>query len=180
MKIIFNNWLYTLKEVVAAVADLFHELEPLFQKVAPTYDFSFMLSILAQEFSNLTHQELLIRTAEFLKFTYLRSLLESAESFVPVKKPIDEVWHAFIVQTREYVRFCQALPGKIFLHHTTVHLEDLGKEQDKSTLVQNMLSWIPRYREYFGPFTEDAAQYWLMPSFLKEKFGLTLEQINAL
>ncbi len=157
-----------------------NELGPLFKKVAPTYSFNFMLNILEHEFSNLSHHELLLRTSEFLKFVYLRSLYKGEESFVPVKKPIDEIWHAFIVQTRDYQVFCEALPGKFFLHHTTVHLEDLGNQTDKSELVKEMLSWIPHYKEHFGSFTEETAQYWLMPSFLKEQFGLTLEKINAL
>lgn len=157
------------------------KLEPLIQKVAPRYDFYFMLKVLEEEFSHLTKDELLSRTSEFLKFAYLRSLYETEENFfVPVKKPIDEIWHAFIVQTRDYQKFCQALPGKFFLHHTTTHLDEFGEEKNKSALVQDMLVWIPRYREHFGPFTEEAAEYWLMPSFLKETLNLSLEQINAL
>jgi hypothetical protein len=157
------------------------KLESLFQKVAPSYDFHFMLKILEDEFSHLNKNELIARISEFLKFAYLRSLYETEENFfVPVKKPIDEIWHAFIVQTRDYPKFCQALPGNFFLHHTTTHLDDFGGEKNKSALVQDMLAWIPRYREHFGPFTEEAAEYWLMPSFLKEKFDLSLEQINAL
>lgn len=163
------------------MTELVVKLEPLFHKIAPAYKNStFMLRVLVDEFNHLSQDELCIRIAEFLKFIYLRSLHPADESFVPVKKPIDEIWHAFIVQTRDYEKFCQALPGNVFLHHTTVHLHDLGEEKDKPALVQEMLSWIPRYCQVFGPFTEEAAQYWLMPSFLNEKFGLSLEQINAL
>lgn len=168
------------KLVVAAVIEK-NTVEQLFETVAPLYDPSFMLAVLPKEFADLSESELNARIAEFLKFIYLRSLWVGDQTgFVPVKKAIDEIWHAFIVQTREYIKFCAALPGKVFLHHTTAHLEDIGEQQDKKVLVKEMLAWIPRYREHFGPFTETTAPYWMMPGFLQEALNLSLNDINQL
>jgi hypothetical protein len=168
------------KSVVVAVANAtFDSLEQLFLMIAPNYNPNFMLSLLPKEFPELAPETLITRTAEFLKFIFLRSSLES--SFVPVKKAIDEIWHVFIVQTMEYESFCQALPGKKFIHHTTMHLEEFSEKQmDRTAVIKDMLRWIPRYREYFGPFTEETAQYWMMPGFLQEAMRLSLNEINAL
>ena len=157
------------------------KLRQLFEIIAPSYEPDFMLAVLPKEFPHLDSHQLQIRTEEFLKFIYLRSLwVGDNEGFVPVKKAIDEIWHAFIVQTREYDKFCQALPGKTFLHHTTVHLEDFSKNQNKVLLVKEMLSWIPRYKEHFGPFSHETAAFWMMPGFLQETLNLSLDEINQL
>lgn len=169
-----------LKSVAAAAVNN-PRLRQLFEKIAPTFSPNFMLALLPHECPQLALHELEIRTAEFLKFIYLRSLwVGGNEGFVPVKKAIDEIWHVFIVQTREYERFCQALPGKVFLHHTTVHLKDLERKQDRAFLIKEMLAWIPRYREYFGAFTPETAIYWMMPSFLQETLNMSLDEINQL
>lgn len=162
--------------VAAAVVN--NSIRLLFQTLAPDYHPDFMLDLLPKECPNLTMDVLEIRTAEFLKFIYLRSTLKS--SFVPVKKAIDEIWHIFIVQTLEYERLCQALPGRVFIHHTTMHLDTFAEKKDKNIVVKEMLEWIPRYLQHFGPFTEETAEYWMMPGFLQETLGMSLQDINML
>ena len=164
----------------AAVNFLQKSQERLLNKVAPGFDFMPILEVLPQEISNISLEELSERLAEFLKFIYLRSLFPSEDVFVPVKKSIDEIWHSFIVQTRFYKNLCQALPNKNFLHHTTVHLSDFGARHDSALITQQMLSWIPKYHQHFGPFTLKSASYWLMPSYLMEKMGMSLSDVNAL
>lgn len=170
-----------LKSVAVVAVINQAEIRQLFEKIVPTFSPDFMLTVLPEEFSHLASNELNSRLIEFLKFIYLRSLwIDVHDGFVPVKKPIDEIWHAFIVQTREYARFCQALPGKVFLHHTTVHLEDFAQHKDRASLVKEMLAWIPRYREHFGLFTPEAAAYWMMPGFLQETLKMSLAEVNQL
>lgn len=155
-------------------------LVPLFHYVAPDFDPTFMLKVLPKEFPALDAKTLTRQTAEFLKFIFLCSMREQHSLFVPVKEAIDEIWHIFILQTPEYATFCQALPGKTFIHHTTMHLDEFAENHDKSDLIRDMLTWIPQYRKHFGPFTEDVADYWLMPSFLRETLGISLADVNAI
>lgn len=155
-------------------------LGPLFSKIAPGFEPAFMLEILPKELPELDIALLELRLAEFLKFIFLRSASGKESLFVPVKKAIDEIWHLFIIQTREYERFCQALPGKYFIHHTTMHLDTFAHDKDKQAVMTEMLAWIPQYIQHFGPFTEKTLHYWVMPSFLQEHHGLSLSEINAL
>lgn len=150
----------------------------LFKQIAPTYDPSHIVSHLNQKFNSIEHDVLHQRITEFLKFMYLRSLYGTG--FIPLLAEVDDIWHEFILQTQEYERFCQALPGKQFIHHNSVHLEDFAKGQDKKAIIQNLLAWLPNYSYHFGQFTPETARYWLMVSFLQDELGMTLEQINSL
>jgi hypothetical protein len=138
-----------------------------------------MLRHLEKNFSTLPRQELSLRIQEFLKFICLQSLQDSG--FIPVSESIDLIWHEYILQTRAYEALCQDLPGKKFVHHQTISLIEYTQQQaDRHEVVKAMLDWIPRYRKYFGDFTEETAHYWLIVDFLIKNYGLTLDQINKI
>lgn len=39
---------------------------------------------------------------------------------------VDKAWHAFILHTREYARFCQEVAGR-FIHHIPALATDIGR-----------------------------------------------------
>ena len=135
-----------------------------------------MLRHLQHQFSALNDDELNLRLQEFLKFIYIQSLKEGG--FIPVSDEIDQIWHEYILQTREYQALCLDLPGKSFVHHQTTTLADYAKKHDRKKVISSMLAWIPDYHRYFGEFTEKTAPYWTMVTFLSKELHLSLKQIN--
>lgn len=153
-------------------------LTELFYSVAPNYDPAAMLDHLFKTFPDIPSNKLEIMIAEFVKFMFLQSKIN--KGFIPLIGAADEVWHAFILQTREYEKFCLALPGACFLHHASIHLDAFAKATDKKAVVQELLAWLPNYVTHFGEFTPEAAEYWFMIGFLREEFKFSLEDINRL
>lgn len=72
-----------------------------------------------------------------------------------MKGPIDEIWHTFIMFTRDYAEFCQQVAGR-FIHH----IPETGKGENKSS--QNYVLFLNDYEVIFGhPAPE---QYWPRPA----------------
>ncbi len=103
-----------------------------------------------------------------------------ASSFIPVNKDIDEIWHEFILQTWEYHSLCNKLPTPHYIHHQTISLGKYAEKNHRSAVVESLLSWIPAYVHFFGPFQESVAKYWVICTFLRNEMNLSLEEINAL
>jgi len=135
-----------------------------------------MLEHFQNVFSQLNKEELKLRMQEFLKFLYLAS--KKGNSFIPLSKEIDEIWHTYILQTQEYYNLCMDLPGKVFIHHKTTSLKNYSEGKQRQDNIKNMLSWLPLYYRNFGEFKDEVAPYWMMVQFLSKELGLTLEQIN--
>ncbi len=129
-------------------------------------------------FPALSQDELSIQTQEFLKFIYIQSMNDGG--FIPVSDEIDQIWHEYILQTREYQILCMDLPGKAFIHHQTTTLAEYVNKYDRKDVIKKMLDWIPDYFRYFGEFTEKTAPYWTMVTFLSKELHLSLQQINEI
>ena len=161
----------------AAVQSNMSTTQQLFKQIAPTYDATFILSHFYKKNADVEENVLNIRIAEFLKFIFLRS--EYQNGFIPLKGEIDDIWHEFILQTHEYEKFCLALPGRKFIHHNSLHLEDFSKDKSKHEVVRDLMNWLPQYYRHFGPFAGDSVQYWLMVGFLQSELKLSLDEVNA-
>jgi hypothetical protein len=122
--------------------------------------------------------ELDVQMEECLKFLTLAS--ERTTSFIPLVREVDEVWHAFIVQTRFYFDLCDRLPGHRYIHHGTFSLHEYTEGKGRRAVVRELIDWVPTYVKRFGPFTEERARYWAVCTFLTDEIGLTLEQVNEL
>jgi hypothetical protein len=153
-------------------------LTDLFLEVAPGYKAKPMIIHLRRKFTKLNDDDFLVRVSECVKFLFLRS--KSGRGFIPLSGEIDDIWHAFILQTQEYANFCLALPGRNFIHHNSISLDDHSEKVSRETSVRNLLEWIPAYIKHFGPFTEEAARYWMIIQLLKQEFDYSLEAINEL
>jgi hypothetical protein len=120
---------------------------------------------------------------EFLRFAKLSLLTPSKVTgksrFIPVVQIIDQIWHFYILQTREYAALCESLcPGR-FLHHRTFlyerHLESNPKVEE---LHQEDLSWLASYVFNFGEFTERTVVYWRVPQLLMAELSWPLSKLN--
>lgn len=137
-----------------------------------------MRTILSEKLPDRTTAELHLQTEECLRFLTIAS--ELPESFFPLTREVDDVWHELISETREYQRLCSALPGGRFLHHSALTLTEYAEQRDRRTVVAQLLAWIPNYVQRFGDFTEERAEHWMICNFLRRELGLSLEQINQL
>jgi hypothetical protein len=54
------------------------------------------------------------RERELKRYLVLRS--KHPDDALPITKPLDELWHLFLLDTREYSAFCDTL-GRGFIHH---------------------------------------------------------------
>ena len=150
----------------------------LFLFAAPTYDANPMIAHLEKKFASIPSEKFSVMFEEFIKFMFLRS--QYGKGFIPLKGEVDDIWHEFILQTVEYEKFCFALPGKQFIHHNSVHLDDFSRGQERKQVVQELLQWLPNYYRHFGVFTEQAAEHWMIVGFLRQELKLSLDEINAL
>jgi hypothetical protein len=148
------------------------------EQVAPDFKWAAMNAHMRQKFDSLDEATFVLRYQELLKFLYLRS--KYGKGFIPVTVEVDEMWHEFILQTQAYLDLCMALPGAHFIHHNSVALDEYADQRSQAEVITDLLDWIPHYIQTFGPFTEVAARYWMIVTFLQEDMELSLPQINAL
>ena len=89
------------------------------------------------------------------------------------------IWHAWILQTREYSTLCERLPARGFIHHSS---NDYLKYFDPSVGEQDDLmqevKMLALYVANFGPFEASRTKYWLLASHLLERRGWSVEQLN--
>lgn len=154
------------------------EIITLFQCIAPTYDHQAITTHLMAKFKDRDPGALHVMMTEFLKFMFLRS--QYGGGFIPVCGDVDDIWHEFILQTREYAAFCEALPGQHFIHHNSRHLSDFTDGKDRREVIEKLLSWLPRYYQHFGDFTAETLSCWVMVQFLQDVMKMDLPAINRM
>lgn len=154
------------------------KIQSLFVQIAPCFDYQAICQRFLTVFKEVEREQLEVRIAEFLKFMFLRS--KYGGGFIPLSGEVDDIWHEFILQTREYALFCEALPGQTFVHHNSQHLSEYAQDKAPREVVTRLLGWIPTYYHHFGEFTEQASHYWMMVRYLQNELKMTLEDINQL
>lgn len=78
---------------------------------------------------------------EFLKFAYVTKV--SNEPVAMMSAEVDEIWHQFILYTRDYLKFCNDYLGE-FLHHIpSIQTSDIPVESEEA--------FKSTYESHFGP-----------------------------
>ena len=78
---------------------------------------------------------------EFLKFAYVTKI--SNEPVAMMSAEVDEIWHQFILYTRDYQKFCNDYLGE-FLHHIpSIKTSDIPVESEEA--------FRDTYEAHFGP-----------------------------
>ena len=67
-----------------------------------------------QQLYDVPHAELVRHERELKRYLVLRSRLRAAT--LPTPKVLDQLWHVFLLYTRDYMTFCDILGGG-FIHH---------------------------------------------------------------
>ncbi|AJQ97205.1 hypothetical protein YC6258_05175 [Gynuella sunshinyii YC6258] len=94
---------------------------------------------------------------------------------------VDEIWHEFILQTSEYKTFCEEyLPGRRFIHHSSISKEDYQKDFDISDrqFFEQQMSWLGYHNIFFGDYRETEMDHWKCTDFLYNSLNLSIDEIN--
>src|SRR5438874_9982655 len=64
---------------------------------------------------------------ELLKYLIL---VQFAPGRILFRKEIDDLWHYWILQTRQYALLCETLPGQSFRHHSSRDYEEAPRSDE--------------------------------------------------
>jgi len=129
----------------------------------------------------LSSDEVDIRIDELLKYL---NMAEHHPGDLPVSSEIDEVWHYWILETREYAQLCSKLRQGAFLHHTsTVYSEygtgsAAGNDGDRKVNLERELGPLISYVKNYGRFGPSRVKYWTFATILMDLKKFSLEQLN--
>jgi hypothetical protein len=113
-----------------------------------------LFALVSRRLPNLPVLTLQMQVGELLKFLELAA--NSDARWLPISEELDAVWHAFILETREYAALC-AQAGH-FVHHTSMspRLDCESRQQQ----LDDDLQFVVAYLRRFGEFPEAALPLW--------------------
>ena len=117
-----------------------------------------------------------IRIEEALKFLNMATYCHGN---IPVSKEIDDIWHLWILETREYDKLCSLLHGRQFVHHSSnafAACADGDGEVPQNDLDEEV-AMLANYVLNYGPFEEERIKYWPFAAHLVNS-GFTVDQLN--
>lgn len=130
-----------------------------------------MEALLMRRLSKLPSDEIEVRVEEFFKFMLLATRITSGS--LPISQEVDDLWHIFILETREYERLCCCI-GR-FVHHTV-----LWHSVDKGSSLTTDLMFVVGYVSNFGEFRDRTARLWSATGRLLEHLNMDLSALNIM
>lgn len=119
-------------------------------KAARDFDLSRVVSRYCKEHGE-TELRAIIIAEEMRRFLVLCAM--DKESGYAVRDPVDQMWHTFIIFTKDYFNFCRSL-GRAYLHHDPTPDEE--KRRDPGAVMDSYARLISDYQAFFGsPPPED-------------------------
>lgn len=104
-----------------------------------------------------TDQDMVILEQELKRFLILSILLPNALGMY--SKDVDNLWHAFILFTKEYAKFCNTCAGR-FLHH----VPNTKDQKTEAELNENRAGFRYFIENYERVFHEKAHDIWFLDS----------------
>lgn len=92
-----------------------------------------MLTYFKNKNHNLNESQIKTQLSELLKFLILT---EHFPGNIIFGKEIDDLWHLWIMQTRQYDELCKKLPGGFFRHHSS-------KDYPEEIALKNTPTYVP-------------------------------------
>lgn len=137
----------------------------------------FLRKYLRDKFSHLGADEIEVALGEFERFVTIA--LHSPGIFLPCSQLIDDIWHAAILETRDYAEFCDHIKPGSYLHHSGIELSDYMTGRNPDDHDSQGLSVLATYVENFGPFRIEAVKYWIVAREIMAQHGWTIDELNA-
>jgi hypothetical protein len=138
-----------------------------------------MLKYFQAKMPDLNSEILVRRVCELLKYLML---VRFSPGRILFGKEVDDVWHYWILQTRQYAELCEKLPGKSFRHHSSTVYQETAEHAEKVDIadaVQRILSFFISYHRNFGPITEDRLACWPTLQQVTQEAKWGLDHLNA-
>jgi hypothetical protein len=129
-----------------------------------------------EKLPRVSRHELTAQIEECLKFLFISRFCPGN---IPVTQAIDDVWHLWILETREYCRLCSSLAGGDYIHHSSNIFARYAGDTPRENTLEDDVSVLGTYVLNFGPFQVDRVPYWRMAAYLVTHGGMTLGDLNA-
>lgn len=143
-----------------------------------TYVSKHMLKVYRKSFDQWDSEKQETALEEFLKFAILASYFGNI--FIPCTRDIDQIWHKFILETRDYFAFCDRIKPGNYLHHSGVTYDDYCEMKPGEKVIEEDVSVLASYWQNFGPFTEKTIGYWHFGNVLRLRHGMTIDDFNEM
>ena len=105
---------------------------------------------------NYSDQDMILLERELKRFLIL-GIINDGATFGMYSKDVDNLWHTFILFTKEYAQFCNKFAGK-FIHHVPVTEDSVD---DKLEMHNEFKKFIKNYESVFH---EKAHDIWFLDS----------------
>ncbi len=129
-----------------------------------------------RKFAELPEEELELRIEEALRFLFISHQCTGA---IPISKEIDEIWHAWILQTQEYMALCERLPTGRYIHHSANdYLSYFDPTVGESNGLDQDVRMLALYVTNFGPFDAQRARHWLLARHLLQRHEWSVAKLN--
>jgi len=147
------------------------------QKLRDTFLSRQMRCYFERKLPQVSSDEVMVRVEEALKFL---NMAAHCHGNIPVSEEIDEIWHYWILETREYEKLCASLHGGNVIHHSSnVYAECAGDGAEvPANDLEEDVAMLGNYVLNYGPFEEDRIRYWPVAAHLVENCGLSVDQLN--
>jgi hypothetical protein len=130
-----------------------------------------------RKLAELSPGEVAARVEELLKFL---NMTIHSHGAIPVSEEIDDVWHLWVLQTKQYSQLCRNLQGGRFIHHSSNDYEEYV-DKDFRTRPADLQRAVAVLRSYvinYGPFDADRVKYWPLAAQLLHRLGWTVARFN--
>jgi len=135
---------------------------------------------LSYKFSSLSDETFQTCLMETLRFLYLASISTENSLFFPGDQIIDDMWHALVIETKEYKELCNKLTPGNFLDHSGIKYEDYSRLLSSEDLHNEQLSWLTSYVSNFGPISKEAFKHLILAQNMTKRLEINLEGLNNL
>jgi hypothetical protein len=121
--------------------------------------------------------ELDVRIEETLKFLNIAVYCNGS---IPVTQEIDDIWHLWILETKEYNRLCASLQGREYIHHSSHVYAQCGDDAagPPENDLEEDVAMLATYVRNYGSFEASRVRYWRLAAHLVEKCGWRVEGLN--
>lgn len=123
-----------------------------------------------------SEEHVLLKIVETLKYL---SICHHSAGDVPISKELDDIWHLWILQTKQYQELTENLPSKTFLHHSSNdYIEENSPATTEEEHLQRQISFLASYIANFGEFTENILHFWPVTLHIMHTFNQNLDEFH--
>ncbi len=106
-----------------------------------------------------SNEDMVILEKELKRFLALSLIKDQQSGNGMYSSDVDNLWHAFILHTPDYMSFCDKHFGK-YLHHVP-EPDEQKTEKDRKEAFEDFRRFIQNYERFFG---EEIHPIWLLDS----------------